>query len=175
MRKDIRKLIMCGLLLGATILLSLCIVTTPTIGIANPSAVYCEGLGYKYITESTPEGERGLCQLPNGEAVDAWQFLKGKVAQEYSYCSQKGYQIKTVKDIRTCTNFGIEECAVCVLPDGSEVEVTKLMGLELSNPGCIRIPVIPVIIGAVAVVAAVILVIIMLLKRKKQPTDSNKQ
>ena len=50
----------------------------------DPSEVYCEALGYNFIVETTEEGESGLCQLPNGQTVDAWEFLEGKVAQEYS-------------------------------------------------------------------------------------------
>ena len=101
------------------------------VAIANPAATYCEALGYTYIIESSPQGQRGLCQLSTGEKVDAWQFLKGKVGQECSYCQQQGYQIKTVRDPEKCAKFGIEECAVCVLEDGKEIEVTELMELEL--------------------------------------------
>ena len=52
----------------------------PANALLNPAAVYCEALGYNYTIQSTEYGERGLCQLPNGDVVDAWEFLQGKVA-----------------------------------------------------------------------------------------------
>ena len=166
MKTDVRKLTVGGLFLVATFLLMLSIVNAPVMAIANPAAVYCEALGYEYSVESTPQGQRGLCQLPNGEKVSAWQFLKGEVGQEYSYCQQKGYEIKTVKDTKTCTQFGIDRCAVCVLEDGTEVEVTKLMGLDFSSPGYFRVPVVPITVAAVVVVIAVILAVVFLMRRR---------
>lgn len=164
---DIGKVIVGGLCLVAAVLLLLGIVNPPTMGMVNPSAAYCEALGYEYFSESTPEGEMGLCRLPNGEAVDAWQFLEGKVGQEYSYCQQEGYQIKTVKDSEKCIKFGTVECAVCVLEDGTEVEVTELMGLDFSCPGAYQVP--TTTIGAIAGVAAVAVgVVVMLFVRRRR-------
>jgi len=102
-----------------------------TYGMLNPAAVYCEALGYKYLPEE------GLCELSNGERVIDWDFLEGKVAQEHSYCAREGYQIKTVSDPDgKCLKFFTENCAVCILPDGSEVEVTELMGLRFEEGIC---------------------------------------
>ena len=108
----------------------------PANALLNPAAVYCEALGYNYTIQSTEHGERGLCQLPNGDVVDAWEFLQGKVAQNYSYCCQKGYEIKTVKDSKKCLKFLTDWCAVCVLEDGTEVEVTELMNLSFEETVC---------------------------------------
>lgn len=167
MKISIRMIVASGVLIAAVVVLLLCISSRPRpMGIANPSAVYCESLGYKYVVESTPEGERGLCQLPDGETVDAWQFLQGEVAREYSFCHQKGYEIKTVHDREKCVQFGIEKCAVCVREDGSEVEVTELMGLEFSNPGSFKVPV-KLIAEAVAVIAVIVIIAILILKRKR--------
>lgn len=161
-----RMVVVCGLLFTASIVLLLCVISPQPMGITNPAALYCEELGYEYVVESTPEGERGLCQLPNGDKVDAWQFLKGEVAQEYSYCRQKGHEIKTIQDTGKCAQFGIDKCAVCILEDGSEVEVTELMGLEFSNPESFRIPVKQIAI-AIVVMAVIIVVVVLLLKRKR--------
>jgi chitodextrinase/C1A family cysteine protease len=63
----------------------------------NPSAVYCETLGYEYMIKKDAEGNQiGMCRLPNGEVVNAWDFYKGKVAKEFSYPAKKGYEIETV-------------------------------------------------------------------------------
>jgi putative hemolysin/predicted nucleic acid-binding Zn ribbon protein len=99
------------------------------LGLLNPAERYCTQLGYKY----TDEGE---CLLPNGEKVNAWDFLQGKVGKEYSFCAKNGYEIKTVKDFKQCMKFGLEECAVCILPDKTEKEVTELMGLKLTEGEC---------------------------------------
>ncbi len=96
----------------------------------NPSAVYCEALGYEYVIYSTPLGEVGKCILPNGEAVNAWDFYTGRVAVEYSYCTIKGYEAKHV-ETESCPN-----CLVCVLPNGTEVEVGELMNLQLEETTC---------------------------------------
>jgi len=163
---NVLKTIIGGLILAAIVLLMVDIFAPPKMGIPNPSAVYCEELGYEYTIESTPQGERGLCKLPNGEVVSAWDFLKGKVAQEYSYCSQQGYEIKTVRDPEICSQFGTVECAVCALEDGTEVEVTELMGLELSCPECIRIPLSTIIIIVVLVAVAVGITIVLFLRKR---------
>lgn len=57
----------------------------------NLSFLYSKLLGYEYKNQKT--------KLPNGEWVDAWDFYRGKVGKEYSYCAQKGYKTK-VKNSR---------------------------------------------------------------------------
>lgn len=173
---DIRKLIVGGLFSVAAVLFLLGIVNVPVMAMVNPSAAYCEALGYKYVVETTPQGQRGLCQMPSGEMVSAWEFLKGKVAQEYSYCRQKGYEMRTVKDSETCAKFLTDQCAVCVLEDGTEVEVTELMGLDFSEPGFYRVPnsTIIVIAATVATVAAV-LAVVFFARRGERPAAKGKK
>jgi C1A family cysteine protease/putative hemolysin len=108
----------------------------PSFALVNPAAAYCSALGYEYVVETGEQGERGLCQFPDGQTVDAWEFLQGKVAPEYSYCEIRGCEIKTVTDPEKCLIFGIDECAVCSLEDGTEVEVTELMGLSFEESTC---------------------------------------
>lgn len=100
----------------------------------NPSAVYCEEMGYEFLIAETPDGQNGVCVLPDGSYVSAWWFLEGRVKTEYSYCAQQGYGIKTVSDDR-CDNIINDECSVCVTPEG-EVEVSELMGLNFSELVC---------------------------------------
>ncbi len=103
----------------------------------NPSAVYCKELGYEYIIATTPDGGQvGLCVLPDDQIVDAWAFLEGQVGQEYSYCKKEGYEIKTVEDSEACSRIFTYECAVCILEDGTEVEVTELMNLSYIESVC---------------------------------------
>ncbi|KQC04558.1 MAG: hypothetical protein APR53_10335 [Methanoculleus sp. SDB] len=101
----------------------------------NPSAVYCEAMGYEYSTLSGENGETGICTMPGGAAVDAWDFLLGEEAAEYGYCARQGYVQKIVHG-DACRVFGLDTCAVCVRDDGSEVEVSALMDLDFSEPAC---------------------------------------
>lgn len=65
-------------------------------GFRNPAAVYCERLGYQYIQTSDRAGnDVGICVLPNGTKVNAWDFYRGKVGQDYSYPALRGYEIQT--------------------------------------------------------------------------------
>jgi putative hemolysin len=100
----------------------------------NPSAVYCTALGYDYKDVKTPEGEVGMCVFSNNTNVNAWDFLSGKVALENSYCDKEGYEAKHVVNMEICDNS--DECTVCVLKNGTEVEVTKLMGLNFQEGVC---------------------------------------
>jgi len=105
-------------------------------GLLDPSAVYCEQSGYNFMLNRTEEGEVGVCQLPDGSIHDAWDFLQGKSGKEYSYCRLRGYEIKTVVDEEKCSSIFSSECAVCILENRTEVEVTKLMGLTFEEGRC---------------------------------------
>lgn len=111
-----------------------------TIPIANslkdPSTVYCQALGYTFKLEQLPEGELGVCQFPDGSTADSWQFLEGKIYQENSYCKKNGYDIKTIQDADKCSSIFNTECAVCILGNRTEIEVTKLMGLDFNEGVC---------------------------------------
>ncbi|NVO09815.1 MAG: DUF333 domain-containing protein [Bacteroidales bacterium] len=77
----------------------ICIASFAQKGYRNPAATYCETLGYKYSVQTDKQGnEVGMCTLPSGQTVNAWDFYKGKVAKEYSYAAKKGYNIETVTE-----------------------------------------------------------------------------
>ena len=95
--------------------------------LANPAAVYCRDLGYDSKVEEGPGGQYGICILPDGSEVDEWQFYKGKTGGKYSYCAQKGYELKVISG-EGCPFGG--ECVVCVLKNGVEVEMKKLIKQE---------------------------------------------
>jgi|GEM_PF-987742 len=101
----------------------------------NPAAVYCEALGYEYMILQTADGDRGVCRLP-ANPVDAWAFLRGEVGQAYNHCTQQGHSTRTVTDSIVCATVNSKTCAVCVLGDGTEVEVTSLMGLNFAEGTC---------------------------------------
>ena len=83
-------------------------------GFVNPAAKYCKMLGYKYeITTEKDGDEIGICILPNGKRVNAWDFYKGKVAKEFSYAAKLGFDIET--------------------------EVIKKNGYTIERPVCVRV------------------------------------
>lgn len=43
---------------------------------ANPASVYCDKIGGTNIDRHTPQGDVGLCRLPNGKTVDAWALYR---------------------------------------------------------------------------------------------------
>lgn len=111
--------------------------TDNVFALRNPSAVYCQKLGYEIFLEETEIGQVGTCKFSETESCLAWDFLIGKCGEEYGYCQKKGYQQKTIQHTEKCSSvpFSIE-CAVCVLETGEEVEVTKLMGLSFEEGIC---------------------------------------
>jgi len=132
-----RRYGMSEVLLVLVILAALSLVAQPAAALSNPAAAYCTALGYNYSIATGPNGTMsGFCTLPDNRNVDEWQFLLGQVAPEYSYCAQQGYQLQTVSDPVTCRVFMTPSCAVCVLPDGSKTEVTKLMKLDFREKLC---------------------------------------
>jgi putative hemolysin len=106
-------------------------------GMLNPAAVYCTSLGYQYqVVTETDGGERGYCQVPGGEAFDAWQFLEGRNGTPFNYCSRLGYATRTMNDWSLCERFGTGTCSACVLENGTVIEVTNLMQLDFNESVC---------------------------------------
>ena len=118
------------------ILAILPLAVSPAAALLNPAAVYCTALNYSYTSVNGPDGMTGYCTMPDNKQVEAWRFLQGKVATQYSYCTKQGYTLQTVNDTKTCQVFMTDSCAVCVLPDGSKTEVTKLMNLDFRERLC---------------------------------------
>lgn len=125
---------MVHVLIFAAVLATLII--APVSAMKNPAAVYCGAIGFAYTAQETPDGILGLCRMPDGTTVDAWQFLQGSAGQQYSWCARQGYRQQVVRSYRTCGEFGLGECLACVLPDGSTREVTQLMNLSFAETSC---------------------------------------
>ena len=107
--------------------------------LSNPAAVYCKELGkelegYSYRINKSPAGEQGICILPDGSEYDEWDFFKGKVGKEYSYCARKGYGIKTENGKTFCIVPKVSENGdgklVLAVEEIEEIPVIKLMNLD---------------------------------------------
>ena len=116
----------------------------------NPSAVYCQNLGYDYEINNTLDGEIGVCifeddvydctqtdgeeenctLVKKGIKCNAWDFLNGKCGQEYSYCEKNGYGIKTLSDGK---NPMSEEYAVCIIKPDQELKSASIEIALASN------------------------------------------
>lgn len=81
----------------------------PATGLANPAAVYCEGLGYSMESTETEAGQDADCIFPDGQRCGQWDFLSGRCGREYSFCAEQG---GTMQD--QGGNVG-----VCLFEDGS--------------------------------------------------------
>jgi hypothetical protein len=65
-------------------------------GFRNPAAAYCELMGYRYGIEIDATGASvGMVLLPNDEKVNAWDFYKGKVGQDFTYGALRGFDVST--------------------------------------------------------------------------------
>ena len=127
-----KRIVVLVLLVGAFIL------CPGVVALLNHAAIYCTSLNNTYtITTSPGGGQVGTCILPDKKSVDAWQFLEGRVAQNYSFCGLNNYSVHTVTDASLCAGISSTSCALCVLPDGKEKEVTGLMGLTFKEPNLV--------------------------------------
>jgi putative hemolysin len=122
------------LIVALVTIVFLFVLGAPVSAMPNPSAVYCTALGYQYSDKIAPDGGMtGFCILPDNQAVDSWEFYFGNTGKDFSYCKKQGYDIRMSNDPSLCDNLMTIPCAVCVKPDGSEIELTKAMNLSLKE------------------------------------------
>lgn len=70
---------------------------------ANPAAVYCEGLGYRMEPRENAAGMDAACIFPDGTECGQWDFLAGRCGQQYTYCLQHtGARLDEGANIGTC-------------------------------------------------------------------------
>lgn len=50
--------------------------------IANPAAVFCVESGGRYEMRQEAGGTRGVCILPDGEEVDAWDHFRRRQGEQ---------------------------------------------------------------------------------------------
>jgi putative hemolysin len=94
---------------------------------ANPSAVYCAGLGYSMENVTRNSGGDADCIFTDDSRCAQWDFLSGRCGQEFTYCKMQGFNIEQG------TNIG-----VCRFPDDSYCDEFQYFSGECSqgdNPG----------------------------------------
>ena len=97
------------------------------VAMANPSAVYCEGLGYSMENVIRNGGEDADCVFTDGSRCAQWDFLSGRCGQDFTSCKMQGFNLEQG------TNIGI-----CRYPDGSSCDEFLYFSGECSqgdNPG----------------------------------------
>jgi putative hemolysin len=72
-----------GLMLTACVGLMGCAAAAPepaaevaATDLANPAATFCVGEGNQYLIRSGNGGSVGICILPDGSEVDAWDYFR---------------------------------------------------------------------------------------------------
>lgn len=68
-------------MIAAAALVAIAGTTVPGVAIpvlANPASVYCVTQGGRLAIVQGPNGQRGLCVLPNGRRVDEWRFFRAR-------------------------------------------------------------------------------------------------
>ncbi len=68
------------------------------LALKNPASVYCENLGFQYVRETNADNSVSNFCIINETKYPAWDFYSGKVAKEFSYCAQRGYNIISVEN-----------------------------------------------------------------------------
>lgn len=112
--------------------LAICLTTFSQKVMKNPAAVYCETMGYNYSVQKDANGNQvGMCRLPNGQFVNAWDFYRGKVAKEYSYPAQKGYNVETV--VEKINGYTVEKIVCTRTVKGVQEKLSLDELLEKNN------------------------------------------
>lgn len=83
------------------------------VGLANPSALYCLGLGYSL--------DGSDCVFPDGNRCEEWAFFRGECGQSHSFCNRHGGSIANVTEDR---GGGTASLGVCTLAGKQCDEVT---------------------------------------------------
>ncbi|MGB2963497.1 MAG: C1 family peptidase, partial [Anaerolineales bacterium] len=103
-------------------------------GMGNPSAVYCQELGFEFKIVQESSGERGICILPEAQECDAWDFLEGICGQSQNYCAQQDLDTVVKHDGK---NGFSQSYAVCVDENQAEVgTAADLIELGQKSLGC---------------------------------------
>ncbi|MEM0946920.1 MAG: DUF333 domain-containing protein [Pseudomonadota bacterium] len=107
------------------------------VGLANPAAEHCISEGGLFGLVDEDAGKRGVCLLPDGEQVDAWDLYRDAAD---SSADSAGVQIANPA-AAACAGIGGAyqlNSSICRLPDGAEIDAWALLrrahAASLANP-----------------------------------------
>lgn len=98
---------------------------------ANPAAVYCEGLGNATENVIRNGGQDEDCIFRDGSRCAAWDLLAGRCGREFTFCERQGNTIEEGPGIGTCR-----------FVDGSSCDGYLYFSRECSpgdNPGQLKV------------------------------------
>jgi putative hemolysin len=52
--------------------------TPPRLGMPNPASQFCIAQGGQLRIVDTPQGQHGMCRLPDGREVEEWAYFREK-------------------------------------------------------------------------------------------------
>ncbi|MCK5052646.1 MAG: DUF333 domain-containing protein [Anaerolineales bacterium] len=109
-------------------------------GLANPAAVYCQGLGYSMENVMRNGGEDADCIFPDGTRCAQWDFFYGRCGQEFTYCKTQGYNLEAGANNVTCRFpdnsscdeflFFTSECSPGDNPEPTEEVAIQILGFS---------------------------------------------
>ena len=104
---------------------------------ANPAAVYCEGLGYSMENVIRNGGGDADCIFPDDSRCAQWDFLSGRCGQEFTYCKTQGFDLEEGTNIGICRfpgdsycgefQFFTGDCSPGDNPDVSEEDAIRIL------------------------------------------------
>ena len=115
---------------GLVILVLLIFFINLSLALPNPSAVYCRELGYEYQIIDTEKGQEGLCVISEMEKLRGWDFFKGKIGQNHSYCAKKGFDIKVTDKGAVCVPNSLRLKSLKSSLSFEGILMTKMMNLD---------------------------------------------
>jgi C1A family cysteine protease len=123
------------ILLFVSLVLSISFVSA----LSNPASVYCKEIAkeysdYSYKIKTNSDGSQyGVCII-DGKEYEEWNFFKGKIGQDYSYCKKLGYDSKTISDkngeYAVCFKGNLKKVSGGEKFVSEEIKVDELMNLS---------------------------------------------
>jgi putative hemolysin len=98
----------------------------PIADMANPAALYCEGLGYELVAVERDGGMDADCVFPDGSRCAQWDFFAGSCGKDKSFCESQGGKLQE------------GSITICLFSDGSTCEEYQYFSGECApgdNPG----------------------------------------
>lgn len=116
--------------------------TGPSLGhatLSNPAADFCVTTGGLYGVRESDAGDRGICVLPSGEEIDAWDYVRTTLNREAAMDAPKRANPAASYCVALGGSYTLEN-ATCALPDGSEMNAWDMLrdahaqAMSMANP-----------------------------------------